>query len=514
RNKRQIFYFDDFLGSNYFEAIENKKDSHVTKFIERIRNDKSKRFLLTSRTNIFYSGIHHSSIFANKNIKKDEFILKIDALNDLEKGKILYNHIWFNDLKKEFIDEIYRNKRYLNIIEHKNFNPRLIEFITNVGRINVDANEFSPFISNTLDNPKDIWEHCFNTQSNSFIRNLVLLIVFNGSKMTEGELRTSYDKLISIENLTNPTNTDKRFNSTVKLATQSFLNRHMTDDSVSYSLFHPSIADYIINEYCNDKSKLIALYRSLLSIESLRTLKDLTSNGAISKTSYTDILETLFSKNFDDKHSYNYLIFICHALSGDHTKEDQIAKILNLIISKPKAIDDLTPLICLLEDFGPKISNYCFLFKTFKVRLLRYDELRHVLEFTTRNKINCPKLSSELKKQVHDYLLKELHPFHVDTEDSLYTSTGYDGEEKTELNSDLLNARVSCLFEEELSDLLSDIPIDLGIDTTEMAEDLNLNFDAMFNHQMGYSSKSDDDHFSNLVHSPMVDDINDLFERT
>ena len=37
RGKKQIFYFDDFLGSNYFEAIENKKDSHIIKFIERIK---------------------------------------------------------------------------------------------------------------------------------------------------------------------------------------------------------------------------------------------------------------------------------------------------------------------------------------------------------------------------------------------------------------------------------------------------------------------------------------------
>ena len=65
RNERQIFYFDDFLGSNYFEAIENKKDSHVVKFIERIKADKTKRFILTTRTNILNSGVFHSSILAN-----------------------------------------------------------------------------------------------------------------------------------------------------------------------------------------------------------------------------------------------------------------------------------------------------------------------------------------------------------------------------------------------------------------------------------------------------------------
>ena len=46
RGKNQLFYYDDFLGSNYFEAIENKKDSHIVKFIERIKNDKTSALFL------------------------------------------------------------------------------------------------------------------------------------------------------------------------------------------------------------------------------------------------------------------------------------------------------------------------------------------------------------------------------------------------------------------------------------------------------------------------------------
>jgi len=75
RGKKQIYYFDDFLGSNYFEAIENKKDSHIIKFIERIKNDKNKRFILTSRTNILNAGVLYGSVFANHKIQKNEFVL-------------------------------------------------------------------------------------------------------------------------------------------------------------------------------------------------------------------------------------------------------------------------------------------------------------------------------------------------------------------------------------------------------------------------------------------------------
>ena len=52
----------------------------------------------------------------------------------LDKAKILYNHIWFSQLEDGYIDEIYRNKRYLNIIKHDNYNPyvmQVLKFINN-----------------------------------------------------------------------------------------------------------------------------------------------------------------------------------------------------------------------------------------------------------------------------------------------------------------------------------------------------------------------------------------------
>jgi len=514
RERPQVFYFDDFLGSNYFEAIENKKDSHITKFIERIRNDRSKRFILTSRTNILTSGIHHSSLFANENIKKDEFLLKINTLSDLEKGTILYNHIWFSDLDEVFIDEIYKHKRYLNIIKHKNFNPRLIEFITDTGRINVRSNMYWDFISNTLNNPKDIWEHCLNIQSNPFIRSLVLLIVFNGSSMVEGELHASYDKLLSLENLTSSTNTDKSFNSIVKLATQSFLNRNMSSNSVSYSLFNPSIADYILHEYCDNKNKLIALYRSFKSITSLRTLRDLNANGAISGKNHINILETLFSNAFNDEHSYDYLIFICHALMEDSAKAPGIVKVLDDIISAPNSIEELNKFIELLEKFDPNIEDYSFLPVIFTNRYIDFDELEKVLAFTDKNQINCPELYAELESQLSGYLAEEANEIEgsIELSEFFTISQSNEGDFDQSIDEEGLIGEFEFAFENSLSNLTYDVIGKLNINTRDIASDLD--FDAMINNYIRNAHGPDYDRAENLGNSMMSDDINDLFERS
>ncbi len=43
---KQLFYFDDFLGSTYLEALEFHQDSHIIKFIARVKKNKNKRIFL------------------------------------------------------------------------------------------------------------------------------------------------------------------------------------------------------------------------------------------------------------------------------------------------------------------------------------------------------------------------------------------------------------------------------------------------------------------------------------
>ena len=52
KDGKQIFYFDDFLGSNYLDAISGSAGTQIGLFIKRVRADPKKRFVLTSRTTI------------------------------------------------------------------------------------------------------------------------------------------------------------------------------------------------------------------------------------------------------------------------------------------------------------------------------------------------------------------------------------------------------------------------------------------------------------------------------
>jgi hypothetical protein len=68
-DQKQIFYFDDFLGRNYLQALSGHEGNHIVQFIRRVNQDANKRFILTSRSTILNQGKGLIDTFRNQNIE-------------------------------------------------------------------------------------------------------------------------------------------------------------------------------------------------------------------------------------------------------------------------------------------------------------------------------------------------------------------------------------------------------------------------------------------------------------
>ena len=67
--RKQIFYFDDFLGSNYLEAIDgDRKNSQINNFIDRVKSDSNQIFILSSRINIIQQAYSRSKYLQREKI--------------------------------------------------------------------------------------------------------------------------------------------------------------------------------------------------------------------------------------------------------------------------------------------------------------------------------------------------------------------------------------------------------------------------------------------------------------
>ena len=315
---KQVFYFDDFLGRNFLLALDSHQDSHVINFIKRIEKDKKKRFILTSRSNILNQGKRLSDLFDIKNVSRNEYELSITSLTEIDKAKILYNHIWFGDLDEGYIDEIYKEKRYLRIIKHKNFNPRLISFITEHHRLSsIEPSEYWGYIDRTLSNPKDIWRNVLEVQVDDICKHIVVAVCLHGKPLSEQRLRSLYDGIIiSNINIT----ADKSYETVQRLLIGALLNRNVLNkDNISYDLFNPSIADFVISNYLIEFNYINELLISLRTPESISNLNSLKVSGVVNAEYYCNILESQLnklsiSKNGNNIDSYKLRI-LSHSVS-------------------------------------------------------------------------------------------------------------------------------------------------------------------------------------------------------
>lgn len=245
---KQIFYFDDFLGRTFLEALKAKQDSHITNFAHRVAKDPNKRFILTSRTNILNQGVVLSDLFGNAQFLKSTYELRIGSLTRMDRARILYNHIWHSSLETEYIDELYSEKRYHQVINHPNFNPRLIAFVLDSDKLaDVDPEEYWHYIERTLNNPEDVWTHFFSAQLSQECRDLVFLTVLNGRTISEESLRSAFSALPPRDK-EHAGAVHHAFNKAIRHASGSVLDRQIGSltQEVSYSLFNPSIADYVL----------------------------------------------------------------------------------------------------------------------------------------------------------------------------------------------------------------------------------------------------------------------------
>lgn len=297
KDTRQIFYFDDFLGRNYLEALRGHEGGHLAGFMRRISANKLKRFILTSRSTILNQGKFYIDAFENENLKRNECELRIDALSTIDKGRILYNHIWHSGLPDEFREEFYTDRRYRTVIAHKNFNPRVISFITDPSRReSEDVAGYWPYIERSLADPSQIWGHPFDVQADAGQRAIVLLVVLNRKRIDEAVLANAFHRLAD-----RPGNQSLRgrhdFGAYIRLLTGSFLSRIFYGGShVALDLFNPSIGDFVLKRYATDTRMLKEGAISLRSASAIETILDIRREKIISETVASEICRDILTE--------------------------------------------------------------------------------------------------------------------------------------------------------------------------------------------------------------------------
>ncbi len=517
--KKILFYCDDFLGSNMYDAISNKRDSHIVKFINRVKSDKTKKFILTSRTNILTKAIRLSHQFQNNDIKENELLLKIENLSELDKAKILYNHIYHSNIDDTYIDQIYTDKKYKEIIKHKNFNPRIIEFITDNKKVeNVNPQDYWQFINNKLENPEDIWSDFFQNQLDDSVRVLSFLTVFNGQDIKENELNISYSNFKNNYGISYTDNTDHSFSAVIKLAISSLLNRNQrSGNSFEYSLFNPSIGDFILNTYLKDIDLIISILKSLANCSSLEYLIGLSLNKKIPKNDIKRIQFELFTQLYDSKvieQEWDYLILLSYLDPLNSKVRHFINKFFSHLIeqddsSGKKLYELLVILDCFQTDIELKKSS--FLKGFIEEKYLDNDDIEKLFKFLKVYNIKDESIILQIEEKVHEYLVDTLKDESGSVEISKHFVRGYE-EFDYDVDHSGIESDLSSLLDSIISNFKAPNFNLIKIDDSEILS--NIDIDRMVeNFYNSYGGVEDNFRVSKYSDSSLDNDIDAIFER-
>ncbi len=251
--KKQVFFFDDFLGSNTFEEGEKGFDNKLLSFISAVQREPDKRFIMTTREYILAQAKEHYEKLNTCNIEIAKCTIDLGVYSMSIRAKILYNHMAEANLPAEYVEQLLCDKNYLKIINHRYFNPRVIETYIDKKLWQQEPPErfVSTFIQ-AFDNPTLVWKWAYNSLAPIAQYALLVLATMGGDvclddwntafhyfcQSTDGELHLPYS--------------DEKWRNSLKILEDCFIRiGQMPQGGYRVKLYNPSILGFVV-EYIKD----------------------------------------------------------------------------------------------------------------------------------------------------------------------------------------------------------------------------------------------------------------------
>lgn len=264
--KKEILFLDDFLGRNYLKIQDNHPNSLST-LVSIIERSKSKKLILNSRLVILneakrkYDRINDLVVSPKRGV----YVLDINNMSLMEKAKILYNHLYFKNMRDDYYKAIVKDKFYFDIIQHPNYNPRLIEYVT-LSRVyeSVEPNYYASYISQKLKNPEIVWDDEFKNRISEEDRGL-LFCIYSLSDITNAsldQLQHSYTSRVlknkDIDTTVNPFKQSiaRMSDSLIKISEVGY------PKGIKVSVVNPSLNDYLQAEINNNVPEQVCIINS------------------------------------------------------------------------------------------------------------------------------------------------------------------------------------------------------------------------------------------------------------
>ena len=249
--KKQIFLFDDFLGRNFLERkLSTNEEQRIVRFIEKINTSNDKILILATREYILSQAKQRYDIFENPTLEFAKCIIDLSHYTKIVRAKILYNHLFFSEISEGHIDNILTNKSYEWIIQHRNYNPRIIETLTNPDIWkHIAANEFSEKIRSFLDYPESIWRHVYENQITKLSQCTLAILMSAGTPILYEDLKSAVQSFSKTNSAKYGISySDIEFKKSIRELENTFVITNKDNfGQIAIDYKNPSVQDFLVN---------------------------------------------------------------------------------------------------------------------------------------------------------------------------------------------------------------------------------------------------------------------------
>lgn len=303
---KEVVILDDFLGQRVLDVTGNGL-KNVTSLVSYIQRNKNKRLILNSRFTILNEAKHNSDDFLRMigKIRKSIQVINSNKLSDLDKARVLCSNLKYWNVPTEYISGLTRSAnsrtfdgsdgnqrqkvtcgtpRYLKVVQHDNYNPRIIEYICREEVYeNVVSDSYFDLIRQHLNDPKEVWANEFDRRLPSEDRYVMFtLFSLTDKEIDHNSLRIAFQKVIYYsESMDSSRNL---FGSAIGRLTGTILRKRIVGQEAWYSVVNPSVNDYVASFLCEADAQAARIIENAAYSDQILRIAKLNSSPLVSRS--------------------------------------------------------------------------------------------------------------------------------------------------------------------------------------------------------------------------------------
>jgi len=244
--KPRFYYYDDFLGQTaQADKLNKNEDQKLLDFMASVRDSKNSLFVLTTREYILNQARLNYEKLDRADFDHRTCTIDLSTYSRRIRAEILYNHLYFSKLPLGHLKSLVAERGYLQIIDHKNYIPRVIETLTTATWVgDVPSNQYLKLFLEKLDNPTEIWDHAFKNQLSDADRHLLVVLTTLPVEVTLGDLEEAF---VYNAQSTGSLRSKSAFKRALKELEGTFLATRRVKDVILIQFQNPSIRDFMKN---------------------------------------------------------------------------------------------------------------------------------------------------------------------------------------------------------------------------------------------------------------------------